>query len=449
MFNKMVSLLSVWIVLTFCISCQKEFLAKKSNKALLVPTALSDFDALLDAVTLVNYNYPSITTVASDDFHVVENGYLALDIVERAAYVWDESIFDGVSLVHDWDYQYSKIFHANVVLDGLKEFVVTDNNRSEFDRVKGTALFHRAFSYYSLSQVFMDPFLTTEMGRGPGLFLRFEADIGKEVPRSTVAQTYDLIISDLEDAAELLPVNSLYKTRPNKNAAWALLARIYLSISEYEKAKLYADKCLAANSELLDYNRLDTTLINPFPHALTSNNEEIIYYSNLILYRFLSSSLVGIDTLLYSSYTENDMRKTMYFTSREGNLHSFTGNYSGTSAIFGGLANDELLLIRAECLAREGNVVLALNDLNYLLENRYRETFFEPVQLTDANELLDLILLERRKELVGRGLRWSDLRRLNHEDGYSKTLYRYIGGERYELLPRAEFYTFSIPDYEE
>lgn len=448
MINKVIILQSILMALMFCISCQKEFLKKKPNKALLTPVTLEDFDAILDAVTLLNYNYPSITSIASDDFYALENGYSVLDAIEKAAYVWEEGIFEGVTLIHDWDYQYSKIFHANVVLDGLKEFAVTDNNQSEFERVKGTALFHRALAYYSLSQVFIDPFLTVEMGQGDGLFLRLEADISKEVQRSTVAETYDLIISDLEDATDLLPINSLYKTRPSKEAAWALLARVYLSISEYEKAKLFADESLAVNSELLDYNLLDNSLINPFPHALTSDNKEIIFYSNLIRYRFLSSPLVGIDTLLYKSYSENDLRTTIYFTSREGNIHSFTGNYSGTSAIFGGLANDELLLIRAECLAREGNVAMALNDLNYLLENRYRDTFFQPIKLTDAKEVLNLVLHERRKELVGRGLRWSDLRRLNHEDEYSETLYRNIADKRYELLPKSGFYTFPFPEYE-
>lgn len=449
MINRVIYLLSLSIVLIIGASCQKEYLAKKTNKALLVPTTLKDFDAILDGVSTFNNNFPALMSLASDDFYITENGIMALDQLQQSTYKWESGIFNGHTSVPDWNYQYRKIFHANVVLDGLGDMDVTDNDIMDFNRIKGTALFHRAFAYYSLSQLFIDPFLTEELGKGAGLFLRLEADINQESERATISETYGQIISDLEEAAELLPHNRRYKTRPNKNAAWALLARIYLSMANYDDAKRYADRCLSYNDKLVAFSSLDLSLSNPFPQIYSKDNEEIVYYSDLILYMYMISSLVSVDSLLYDSYNVNDLRKAAFFTSRGTNIHSFTGSYSGSLAVFNGLANDELLLIRAECLAREGNVVQARNDLNYLLQNRYEESFFESVQLNDAKELLDLILLERRKELVGRGLRWSDLRRLNHEDGYSITLYRHIGDERYELSPQAEFYTFPLPDYEE
>lgn len=449
MINKILSLLSLWMVLVICISCQKEYLSKKADKALLVPKTLKDFDAILDGVSTFNNNFPALMSLASDDFYVTESGMLGLDQLQQSVYKWEADIFSGLASVPDWNHQYRKVFHANVVLDGLEDMHVIDKDVSDLNRIKGTALFHRAYAYYGLSQIFIDPFLTEEMGQRQGLVLRLEADINKENERSSVAETYGQIISDLEEAAELLPLNSLYQTRPNKNAAWALLARIYLSMADYKNAKLFADKCLSHNNGLVDFNLLDPNIRNPFPPIYSQYNEEVVYYSDLTLYAYMISSLVGVDTILYDSYNNNDLRKSAFFTSRATNLHSFTGSYSGSLAVFNGLANDELLLIRAECLAREGNGVLALNDLNYLLESRYKERFFEPLQLTDAKEILELILLERRKELVGRGLRWSDLRRLKYEDGHGRTLYRYIADERYELLPGAEFYTFPFPDYEE
>jgi len=59
-------------------------------------------------------------------------------------------------------------------------------------------------------------------------------------------------------------------------------------------------------------------------------------------------------------------------------------------------------------------------------------------------EALDTILVERRKELAFRGLRWSDLRRLNKE-GWGIMLNRNLNGVPYTLPPNSELYTLPIP----
>jgi len=56
------------------------------------------------------------------------------------------------------------------------------------------------------------------------------------------------------------------------------------------------------------------------------------------------------------------------------------------------------------------------------------------------------ILAERRKELVMRGTRWSDLRRLNKEARFQKTIQRTSAdGQVYVLQPNSNLYTWQIP----
>lgn len=125
----------------------------------------------------------------------------------------------------------------------------------------------------------------------------------------------------------------------------------------------------------------------------------------------------------------------------------FKGHYHGGRLNFGGLAVDELLLIRAEGFAREGDVPGALADLNTLLQARWDEnTMFVPLTASTAAQALDLILVERKKELLLRGLRWTDLRRLNQEPGREVTLNRTVAGTAYTLEPNSYKYTYPIPN---
>jgi hypothetical protein len=113
--------------------------------------------------------------------------------------------------------------------------------------------------------------------------------------------------------------------------------------------------------------------------------------------------------------------------------------------MFSGLATDEVYLIKAECLARTGNYTQAMNVLNQLLVTRYKSGTFVPIVAANAQEALDTILAERRKELPFRGLRWSDLRRLNLE-GRNIIVNRFVNGENYELLPKSNRYVLPIPE---
>src|SRR5690606_15417770 len=89
----------------------------------------------------------------------------------------------------------------------------------------------------------------------------------------------------------------------------------------------------------------------------------------------------------------------------------------------------------------------AKNALNLLLQNRYITGTFKAISVTDTDELLDIIIKERRKELLSRGLRWQDLKRLNKDKRYAKTLVRKIGDQVYTLFPNDPKYVFPVPQY--
>ncbi|WP_257670479.1 RagB/SusD family nutrient uptake outer membrane protein [Parapedobacter tibetensis] len=438
--------------------CSKaDFLNQKPQKSLLIPNTLAHFQAMLDADDIMNGANqagvtPQLGESGSDNFYLLDGEFNAnLRPQMQNYYIWSESPYVGVT-VADYAYPYEAVLYANTVLEGIKGLERNGQNREQYDNIVGQALFHRAHMFYQLAQVFAPAYNPDTENAEPGIFLRKRADINEKLTRATVEETYEQIIDDLINSVPLLDTKPLYKTRPSKQAAYALLARTFLAMRDYETAKRYADSCLAIQSELHDFNLVNTSVNSPFQgtgftHAI---NQEIIFFSAM-----LSATSQGfpttfsyslIDSALYASYHENDLRRQVFFSERVSG-HRFRGSYSfrGRTHYFSGLAVDEILLTRAECNARLGSIDEALADLRRLLLARWDEdASFVPYEGLDDQETLSLILDERRKELLYRGLRWTDLRRMNQE-GYNVTINRKINGQAYTLPPNDPRWTWPLP----
>ncbi len=425
------------------VSCEESFLEKKPDKALVVPTTLEDLQALLGNDILIMNQDPALAEIASDDFYTTTEGFENLSVLEGNSYLWAEDVYEGDN-ISDWGLPYEQVFYANVVLEGLDRITITSGNRPEWERTKGGALFYRAMAFYNLAKVFALPYDKDKAASTLGIPLRLEADVNIRPKRASQQETYGQILSDLEAAVKLLPDLAAFKTQPSKATVFGLAARVSLSMHDYEKAGAYADSCLQLQNTLMDYNEVDGSKRSPFPVL----NGEVIFHSTLLTYKYLRAGLTILAPELYSAYDEDDLRRTLFFTDKGGGQINFRGSYNGNVITFSGLTTDEVYLIRAECRARQGDIPGALEDLNMLLETRWKEGTFVPFTAASKKEALDLILMERRKELVGRGLRWEDLRRLNQYPEYARTLKREIGGKTYTLAPGDPRYVFPIPDSE-
>jgi hypothetical protein len=405
---------------------KKAFLDAKPTTNLLVPTQLSDFQALLDNTTVFGL-VPTLGEASADNYFFATYDYWnARDTREKNAYVWTPDIFDGQGGQLDWNTPYQQVYYANVVLDGLGSKPEQDSV-AEWEALEGSALFLRAFAFYNVAQVFAPVYDQGTSAVDSGIPLRLHSAIDQPSRRATVAQTYQQIINDLDSAEMFLPAIAPngYRNRPVRIAAQALLARVYLSMRNYPMARAYADSALQFYDSLIDYNSLDSTFLTP---TFAPLNSEVLYQATFLGYgQFTSvvypmvldgfSSSTRIDTILIQSYDSNDLRRNYYYRYNPPNSSSLRFSYNGSQYPFGGLATDELYLIRAEGAARALDAFSAMKDINTLLAKRWRTgTFTGYSTAVSAQEALDTVLVERRKELAFRGLRWTDLRRLNAED---------------------------------
>lgn len=397
------------ILSTLCcgsFSCRK-FLNVKSDKSFTTPSSLQDLQAILDGASELNRG-PGAPLTLSDDYYLTyEDWNGLLNNRDKDAYIWDGNIqYDD-----EWGHMYHTIFYANMVLDNVDKITLErESDRNTKSMIKGGALFYRAWGFYQIAQLFAAPYDSSSADSELGIPLRLTPDFSVASTRSNVRETYDQIINDLNEAAKLLPQDIPVKTRPCKAAAFALLARTYLLMGRYQEAGKSADSCIQLFPDLMNYNDIDSTLRLPF----TRFNSEVIFPSYALSSSSVNPSIACIDSLLYRSYNNNDLRRVLFFEDNQDGTYGFKGNYEGFSYNwFDGIASDEIYLIRAECNARLGKLYDALHDLNLLLSMRWKTGYFVPRTMENTPDILRCVLEERRKELIYRGIRWSDIRRLN------------------------------------
>lgn len=423
-------------------SCSKDWLEAKTDKSLTVPTTLADFQGMLDNVLIMTNTLAANSEVASDGHYVTDINFKnRLKNYITDAYIWSKTV-RTVGASTGWSRLHERILYCNIILDGLQSKQLSDQSENvEYRNIKGQALFQRAITFYVLSQLYAPPYERNGDNNRPGIILRLSSDITLPSRRANVQQTYDQILSDLIQAKDLLPNRPSILTRASKSAVLALLARIYLSMEDYENALKSSNEALNIYSSLLDYNLL------PSGNNIGRYNAEVIfhaYYSD----PFLTTNCL-IEPDLYNLYDNNDLRKKRFYRidASTGNI-TFRGNYESTANnLFCGLATDELYLTRAECYARQDDVVKAIADLNTLVRTRWDNTVTYPeITATNSEDALHKVLLERKKGLILRNVRWSDLRRLNRDPRFSVTLTRTVDGVTYTLEPNSYKYTFPIPD---
>lgn len=429
------------IITAFLASSCNKFLDTKSEKSLTAPTTLKDFQALLDYEYVFSENYPYIGEVMADNYYITTDDWKALAAnVFRPIYTWEVL---STPLDPGWSNVYSKVYSANVVLENIDK-VNTDDSLTK-NSIKGAALFFRAYSIFKGAQVYTLPFTKDSATTHLGIPVITSADVNTTYTRPSLSEMYKKIIIDLKDASYFLPDMGYPLTRPGKAAVFGTLAYIYLITGDFNQGNQYADSCLAISSKLMNYSN-----ITPGPNPFSRFNDEVIFQARIGSIPFLAPARAKVDSILFNSYSDDDLRKTLFYRKNNDGSHSFQGSYDAnptSAAFFSGVATDEMYLIKAECLARLGRKDEAMTWLNHLLRHRWREGAFVDIIAANAHDALTIILEERRKELAFRGgLRWTDLRRLNTEPDRKTTLKRILDGEEYILPPEDPRYAFLILD---
>ena len=112
---------------------------------------------------------------------------------------------------------------------------------------------------------------------------------------------------------------------------------------------------------------------------------------------------------------------------------------------WGGLTTCEVYLIKAECLARGGDISGAMDVLNTVRQTRIRPDVYAPLTAADLEEAISLIRRTKDNELIFSIVPFADARRFNAEGTYARTLTKEYDGRTYTLTPGSHLWTMPFP----
>jgi hypothetical protein len=313
---------------------------------------------------------------------------------------------DNANVASAWSGIYATINRANYIIDkvpAVTDPLLTQDLKNQF---LGEAYFTRALCYFDLArtwggvQITLTPTTTPNDKYG--------------IKRSTAAQTYDQVLSDLVAADSLLPA-ATNRFRATRKTVWALRARYHLYRQQWADAETYAGKVIAdsANYKLVQpYSAF-------FANNATATSESVLELSYSTTYtnnhrNYWQPPANGGTR----QWAPNDALLALVNDPAIGGNRSSLAAKTAAGLWYGNLyyrspATDpayiiriaELWLIRAEARAQRNDLAGAVSDLNAV---RARAGVAPTEAATRANLLL-AIENERRLEFAFEGHRWYDL----------------------------------------
>jgi len=442
---------SICLGLVMATSCKKELLSPVPQTSITDATA---FDTPARVANQVNSLYAALKAgaffggraqvagdIRAEDFiNETTNLVTGADVWQLNATGTSQNFVKNM-----WAAAYSTINQCNLFIDGMAAKGTSVVGAALSANYIGEARLIRAICYWKLLEHYARPYADGN-GSKPGMPLRLtgiKESGSSNLARSTVAETYAQIIADLDFAEINLPSSystaSLNTTRGHKNTAIAFKTRVFLGMQDYTKVIAEANKIVPQNTAPFSattgvahalqanianvfaspYNTTESILSMPMTSTAgdnpgTQNQLGFYFVQNGSALGSAEFSLNPSGIVGNTGWTATDARRTaLVFTNATTGKRYLakykTGSpYTDWAPI---IRYSEVLLNLAEALARTNAGVnpRALALLNAVRQRSDAATILAPVTQAD---LINAILLERRIEFLGEGLRNFDLMRL-------------------------------------
>ena len=425
-------------------------------KGVRIPKTLADYEALLRYEYSANYLPGLQANYLINDKFVADNTCRNVDDLRTANYMWKENR-DRCSLNSSTEDMFDNGYGIIGIVNTLIEEIpgATDATEAQKAEVLSYAYAIRAFVLFYIVNFYADAYAPEKAATTPGIPLIYSGDLGAPWHQGTVKEVYDQIIADFNKAIDLgVPEKSMTVIHPSRAAVEAGLARVCLSMRNYEDALSHAEEALKRNDSLFDWtdfynenkDRIDnaedyTKITSPMAHTCVEN----LWFCSGNGNPNYPSSDTDIPVERAEGFEEGDMKFLVRWKKFQSSTDIYykgmlTGYYN-----LSGIATPEVYLIKAECLARRGDVEEALITLDKVRQSRIHPDFYKSSSASDIREAINLIRRTKDNDLVNSIIPFIDLKRYNAEGIYTRTLTKEFDGNIYTLSPDSHLWTMVFP----
>ena len=465
------------IYILFCLSFIGCNYLEDYSQDLVIAKSVKDVDELLLGSAYFRYGSPDYIANGNAGYwiHLLDDDVNGVMVQEATAnnveylrstyygyFCWQWEVgrnYQKTSLASDaglWNTLYERINIANIILAEIQD-MERKNEEEELDawRIQGEAHFLRAQFYLFLVNIYGDAYAPSTSASKLGVplklteYVEHDPDKNVQFERATVKEVYDQIVRDLEEAVDCFEKGSKPQSiyRSSKEAALLLLSRVHLYMQNWEGARDRALEMLESKSTLSSV--IDSVVF------LTPESMEVIFTQGAQNLKHGISGVGGefcVTRELYDLYDDTDHRKEAWFAVNRDSIGlDFKYDRSDAESYLGDifmLRTAEAYLNAAEAYAMLGDVANAstyLNDLCRMRHDRYENQTF------GADEIVQEVRDERRRELCFEGHRWFDLRRyaVCEQAPYKRTiehLFPLYDTDNRNVFQSAEIYRLEVDD---
>ncbi len=446
-FHSAASLLAALAMLTGC----SDYLdnVPKGEK---IPTTLSDFTELMaDEYTNHREDITQASILLNDRY--VSQSYRSYYPLWKANYFWDTSIDrvkENKSDETTYYNGYAGISTANLILENVE--TATEATEEARAAAAAQARFLRASRYLTLVNFYCRPYNAATAATDGGVPVITSADVGAAYTQKSVQEVYDFILEDLTMAVSDLPEKSENVLYANKAAGYALLARTYLNMGNYTAALQNANEALSRNDTLYDW----TAYYDEHKTAITSegvylSTESPMGHDWCENYYFChgSNSYSGsepqVSVWRAARFEQGDAMFASRWKLRTVGAETY---YKGLLSGYynkGGLTTTEMWLVKAECLAQQGDISQAMEIVNKVRAKHILPDHYQPWTATTEEEAVKAVIKVKCNALVQTIVPFMDRRRWNQDSRYAETFSKTEDGNDYSLAPDSYMWVMPFP----
>lgn len=467
--NKIKKYINFLLIISFGFlwSCSDEFLNEEPTTALpsenvfeSITTAEAALVGAYDALSAYSFDglyWPIMSDIMGEDVMLVPGadnwGWFveAYQLELLPNYSWVDS---------PWWAAYKVIYDANQLVAFAKN--IPDATEAQMEEIEGQGKALRAYVMLKLAQMYAPSYSANPDALSIINVIEPVDANSEDFPRATTREVYAQIEADLLSAVSLLKNNEDDDRSDDKydegffdkRAANALLARMYLDMQEWEKARDHAQDAhegmeLMSLEDWVNYGFAYRTSETIFTVAYTLADNNTYLSIPSFYYPVSGYSSIRLNDEFVNLYANGDSRKeyVIYQDDEIDTERHFTTKFVHDQQVGNAeriaIRVTEMYLIEAECEAELGNYAAAQNTLWAV-----QERVFSRSSKTSATgqALVDEILVERRKELFGEGFRLNDIKRrslplVREGNHWADADYTY-GDDNYYRL------TFPVPQSE-